>query len=478
MTPHIAAGVNLNFWPAGPIFRRAGAFFIRRTFRGNRLYTAIFREYLDQLFTLGYPVKYFCEGGRSRTGRLLTPKTGMLAMTVQSVLRGVERPVTFVPVYIGYEHVMEVASYLKELRGNEKKKESIGQIFSAIRQLRNFGLGYVSFGEPLSLNQFLSQQEPDWKQTDLEQESKPQWLNPAVTDLAQKVQIGINKAAAVNPVALVSLCLLASNKRALGKDELVRQLDCYLKLLRAVPYNDNVYVADDTAEVVLEKALAHNKFEVLSESGMEIVRLDDTSAIAMTYYRNNIKHLFVIPGLIASKIVAGAEKKQIQQFIEQLYPVLRNEWFIEVDDLSAYVDAVIGEFKSQGLVEQKGRKLIAAEVESNQYFELALLARTVQDTLQRYAIVLSLIDRSEQISRADLEKQSQALAQKLSALHGVNAPEFFDKKVIATKVAGLKDKGIVSLNEGGCLVHNEESTELMHTVMELVDFEVRQTIAN
>ncbi len=86
--PHIAAGINLNFWPAGPIFRRLGAFFIRRTFKGNKLYSTVFREYLGELFSRGYSVEYFVEGGRSRTGRLLDPKTGTLSMTIQAMLRG------------------------------------------------------------------------------------------------------------------------------------------------------------------------------------------------------------------------------------------------------------------------------------------------------------------------------------------------------------------------------------------------------
>ena len=122
--PHIAAGINLNFWPAGPIFRRLGAFFIRRTFKGNKLYSTVFREYLGELFTRGYSVEYFVEGGRSRTGRLLEPKTGTLSMTIQAMLRGGTRPITLVPIYIGYEHVMEVGTYAKELRGATKEKRA------------------------------------------------------------------------------------------------------------------------------------------------------------------------------------------------------------------------------------------------------------------------------------------------------------------------------------------------------------------
>ena len=143
MPPHIAAGINLNFWPAGPIFRRLGAFFIRRTFKGNKLYSTVFREYLGELFSRGYSVEYFVEGGRSRTGRLLDPKTGTLSMTIQAMLRGGTRPITLVPIYIGYEHVMEVGTYAKELRGATKEKESLpGMNFEFMPEL------HWSFGYP------------------------------------------------------------------------------------------------------------------------------------------------------------------------------------------------------------------------------------------------------------------------------------------------------------------------------------------
>ena len=86
-------------------------------------------------------MKFYTEGGRSRTGRLLPPKTGMLAMTMQAMLRGIDRPISIVPVYIGYEHVMEINTYLKELAGNDKKGESIFGIFKAIKNLKNYGRG-------------------------------------------------------------------------------------------------------------------------------------------------------------------------------------------------------------------------------------------------------------------------------------------------------------------------------------------------
>ncbi|NNJ72661.1 MAG: glycerol-3-phosphate 1-O-acyltransferase PlsB, partial [Enterobacterales bacterium] len=122
--PHIAAGINLNFWPIGAMLRQGGAFFLRRSFSGNKLYSAVFNEYLTTLFNRGYSVEYFPEGGRSRTGRLLPPKTGMLSMTLENVIRGRKKPLLFVPVYIGYDKIMEGKSYLGELRGGSKQSES------------------------------------------------------------------------------------------------------------------------------------------------------------------------------------------------------------------------------------------------------------------------------------------------------------------------------------------------------------------
>ena len=122
--PHIAAGINLNIPVVGRFLRKGGAFFIRRSFGGNALYTVVFMKYLAAIMARGHSIEYFIEGGRSRTGRLLHPKTGMLSMTVRSFLRDPVRPVVFVPVYFGYERIVEANTYISELSGAPKKKES------------------------------------------------------------------------------------------------------------------------------------------------------------------------------------------------------------------------------------------------------------------------------------------------------------------------------------------------------------------
>lgn len=125
--PHTAAGVNLNFWPAGPILRRAGAFFLRRSFGGDRLYTTVFTEYLQFLVSKGFWITFFPEGGRSRTGRLLPPKTGLISMLVQNYLRERKRKIFFIPVHVNYDRIAEVKTYAKELRGLKKNQSPFGK---------------------------------------------------------------------------------------------------------------------------------------------------------------------------------------------------------------------------------------------------------------------------------------------------------------------------------------------------------------
>ena len=154
--PHIAAGINLNIPVVGRLLRKGGAFFIRRSFAGNALYTVVFMKYLAAIMARGHSLEYFIEGGRSRTGRLLHPKTGMLSMTVRSYLRDPVRPVVFVPVYFGYERIVEANTYISELSGAPKKKESWLDLLTSLKVLRErFGTVHVNVGEPIRLNDLL-----------------------------------------------------------------------------------------------------------------------------------------------------------------------------------------------------------------------------------------------------------------------------------------------------------------------------------
>ena len=165
--PHVAAGVNLNLPVVGRFLRKGGAFFLRRSFKGHALYAAVFTKYLGFMMARGHPLEYFVEGGRSRTGRLLSPRTGMLSMTVRSYLKEPKRPVVFMPVYFGYERIVEGRTYIGELSGRPKEKESVfGVIKSLPSVLRSkFGTVHVNLGEPIVLDDLLNAYNPDWRGT-------------------------------------------------------------------------------------------------------------------------------------------------------------------------------------------------------------------------------------------------------------------------------------------------------------------------
>ncbi|MEZ8259854.1 glycerol-3-phosphate 1-O-acyltransferase PlsB [Vibrio cyclitrophicus] len=465
--PHIAAGINLNFFPAGPIFRHGGAFFIRRSFKGNKLYSTIFREYLAELFAKGYSVEYFSEGGRSRTGRLLQAKTGMLAMTIQAMLRGMNRPVTLVPVYIGYEHVMEVATYAKELRGKRKEKENASLVIRTIRKLRNFGKGYVNFGEPIQLNQYLNEHSPEWtKDIDPMGTSKPQWMNPVVNDLATKMMTHINDAAATNALTLCATALLASRQRALSRDSLVSQINCYLSLLKNVPYSATFTVPKDSAEDLVKHAESLNKFLIESDSMGDIISLDRHQSILMTYYRNNIIHLFALPSLIAQMTIRqrGLSIEAIQKNVAAIYPFLKKELFLSYDEsqLEGVVSNIIDELVSQGMIVVSDNEVTINQSNSQ---ALMLLGRTISETLQRYSIALNLLAENPELDKSDLEQKSQDIAQRLGRLHGINAPEFFDKGVFASMFATLKQQQYLD-NNGNCdLEKTQQFAKLLYSML-------------
>src|SRR5688572_16862304 len=249
--PHIAAGINLNMPIVGRILRRGGAFFMRRSFKGNALYTMVFMKYLGLMMARGHSIEYFIEGGRSRTGRLLQPKTGMLSMTLRSYLRDPRRPIVFLPVYFGYERLIEGKTYVNEMLGKPKEKESVFTMLRTLPALRKrFGKVHVSFGEPLHLDEVLKRHDPENRRA-TEKAERPSWLPAAVDELATRIMININGAACVAPMNLLATALLATPKQSMLETDLARQFELLASLMRQAPYSPLVWVTEnDGASIV------------------------------------------------------------------------------------------------------------------------------------------------------------------------------------------------------------------------------------
>src|SRR3984885_7876447 len=298
--PHIAAGLNLNLPIVGRFLRKGGAFFIRRSFRGNSLYTVVFMKYLAAMMARGHSIEYFIEGGRSRTGRLRPPMTGMLSMTVRSYLREPRRPVVFVPVYFGYERIVEGPTYIGELSGQPKEKESVlGLLRTAGKLRQRFGNVHVNFGEPIHLDTLLDRYAPDWRRSVFDDQNRSPWVGALVDELALTIMRNINSAASVTPVNLLALVLLATPRQSMLEADLLRQIETMKAVLAAIPYGDRVTVMRRSAAEVVNYGIMLKSIMRESNRAGDIVRMTPEQAVLATYYRNNVLHLFAIPSLIA-----------------------------------------------------------------------------------------------------------------------------------------------------------------------------------
>jgi glycerol-3-phosphate O-acyltransferase len=225
--PVIAAGDNLAFFPVGPLFRNAGAFFIRRSFRGDRLYTAVVDAYIRRLIRDGFAIEFFLEGGRSRAGKLLSPKLGLLNMVVDAAL-GVEgRTISFVPVSIGYERTMEDGAYARELSGAQKRREDAAALLKLSEVLREkYGRANVQFGRIIELGELRGAMGLSGDAI------TPAKRRALVTRLAHQVMSEINRVTAVTPGSLVAMVLLCHGRRGLSHVELVEHCARLVKLVQ------------------------------------------------------------------------------------------------------------------------------------------------------------------------------------------------------------------------------------------------------
>lgn len=453
--PHIAAGINLNMPIVGGILRRGGAFFMRRTFRNNKLYTAVFDEYLHSVFTRGYASEYFVEGGRSRTGRTLSPKAGMLAMTLRSFLRDNRKPILFMPVYTGYERVFEANSYLGELRGNTKRKESLFGVLGTLRSMKNsFGRVHVTFGEPIYLSEFLDEQQPQWQEEDHTASNfRPKWAAPVVQQLANKVAISINSAASLNPVNLLALAILSSPRQAMDQRQLLKHMEQYHQLIENNPYSHLTRTPAADPEQWLQHVESLDAVSRNQHPLGDMIQTDERQAVTLTYYRNNVLHLFALPALVATVFLGhrNCQRQQVISSIRTLYPFVKAELFLRwsLDDLDEPINTWIDQLLKLGYLVEQSDKICVNSANIDKYSFLSSLASHMLQAIERYSIAvrLTMNSASQSYNTKQLIDQCVLQAQRVSLLGGINAPEFFDKSLFSNLIQVMVDQDMLSKDE-------------------------------
>ncbi len=472
--PHIAAGKNLNMPVIGPVLRRAGAFFMRRSFSGDQLYKAVFDEYMHLMLSKGYSVEYFIEGGRSRTGRMLEPRTGMISMTMHSFRRDPSLPLAFMPVYFGYEKIIEAGTYLNELKGKEKKQESPLDLLGIFKTIKSsFGQVSVNFGSPLLLRDFMEENMPQWL-SDVEISKEESHL--VGNKLAYELATRINEAAAINPINLVAAIMLATPRQSIEEARLTEVLNFYLELFRAFPYSPNSTITNLSSDEIVSKALKLSFLTKKIYRFGNILSAEGNTAVLLTYYKNNIGHVLAMPSL-AARLILASNNISMANFTAQcltLYPYINSELMLRWSnaEIEQVLHQLVDALSSIGLVVRNDEQLSLPRSDSAEFAALSVLSRTIEPTLERYLIAISVLLAPGNSERQDWELACQVIAEQITVIYGLDAPEFFDLPLFSEFISTMVKQKVI----GEDMTPMPAMTSLLRLVQSCLNPDVQHSV--
>ena len=480
MIPHIAAGDNLNMPVLGGFLRRGGAFFMRRSFRDDPLYAAVFDEYLYQVYNNGHCVEFFPEGGRSRTGRLLPVKYGLLKLSLAHQFQGLKKPLAFVPVYFGYEKVIEGSSYIDELRGVNKKAESVLDLINGLKVIRqNFGELQVNLGEPIKLDEWLEQNHSQPPKQDKQNTLANTPANAAgdqlIKALGAQIMGNINAQATVNSVNLIALASLSIDQEVMEEKQITEQCDCYMQILHSL-YGNQVFTNPDmTGQSSIEKVEALGLITRTTESFGAVFHHEPFTALLMTWYRNNVLHLMALPSLVASLLVHRQQAtfvSELEEMVSLIFPYIAHELSV-IDSPSTQL--VLAALNDQGMMRIEGELIVLPAQGAEQYIRLGILASLMNETLGRMYLVLNLAKQGKK-DRQALSQASENSAEKISLLLGINGPEFFEQKLISVFLDQLVNLGLLEPVGAGALKPRGDFISLHSAIESAIDAPLKFSI--
>ena len=394
--PFIAAGSNLSFFPMGYIFRKSGAFFLRRTFKGNNLYAEVLSKYIAILLQEGLPLEFFIEGGRSRTGKMVIPKYGLLSMIIQAYQDKYCDNFAAIPVYIGYDRVIEEKSYLDELSGSPKAKENAAQIIKSGNILRKrYGQVYINIGEPMIMKSYLKSQEKQIEQMTLDERQS------LYRKIGYEIELEINKVSVVTPFSLVASGLLSHDRRGISHDELTEILNEFYEYLStrkvkfAATFAHRERAITDALNIFVQSEIISRTEAEEEEEMQEVVySLDDKKRLSLEYYKNTILHFFVPLSFVATSMFESREDvvplSRIMGDYKFLKRLLWNEFIFDErkDDLEE-VNEVLAYLNNRKMIistERDGH--IYIEVKGKGRTKLKPFAGLIHNYLEAYWVVI------------------------------------------------------------------------------------------
>jgi glycerol-3-phosphate O-acyltransferase len=457
--PFVAAGTNLSFWPLGFIFRKSGAFFIRRTFKGNKLYGEVFAKYLEVILKEGLPLEFFIEGGRSRSGKMVMPKFGLLSMLIQAYRKKAGDDLAMIPVYIGYDRVIEEESYLRELGGVPKEREKPSDVIKSRKFLRKrYGRVYVNIGEPTFLKSYLSSQERSFDEMSMEERQS------LYRKISYEITLEINRVSVVTPFSLVASVLLCHDRRGISHDDLTAVLNSFYDYLSYRKVNFAATL------VHKEKAFvdALNLFDesgIISKMGAEeeepdemeeiVYSLEDDNRLNLEYYKNNILHFFVPISFVAASLLSSHEDMIPLSRIVKDFQFLKRLFWQEFifddrrDDLDE-VNDVLSYLNSRGMIaalEHDGQVLV--EVKGKGKTNLMPFAGLISNYMESYWVVIRgcMYLRKDAMSEKDWMRKIQQLGAKMYKKGEIRRAEAMSQSNYQSAMQFLQDTDIVHVSE-------------------------------
>ncbi|MBL91518.1 MAG: hypothetical protein CMH56_06860, partial [Myxococcales bacterium] len=414
LPPHIAAGVNLSFFPLGTLLRRGGAYFIRRSFAGNVLYSTVFKSYVKRLLKDGFTQEFFIEGGRSRTGKTLPPKMGMLGMLVDAFMDSREKDLLFVPASISYEKIVESRSYVKELSGGQKEAESASGLLKSVGMLKQkYGRVYVTIDEPVSLNDYLEKMGLDRGLMEAEERRH------LIKALAYHIVHGINCATVVTSTSLVATALLGLRRKGLSHQELLKQVQTLLAQIKrqeGIRYRIAPGLEEELDERIHQSIHLFVTDGLIEEADTDsdvFYRLKEKAYLVLDYYKNSVLHLFISDALVASAYLACVQETGevsldvLREKVKRLSGLFKLEFIFPTDKpFDVLFEEAVARMAGRGWMNAEGELLTSVSEEEQK--ELNFMAVLLLPFIEAYLAVAQKV--------VDFEGKSETLKSMLNIL--------------------------------------------------------------
>lgn len=451
--PHIAAGKNLSFWPMGTIFRGGGAFFLRRTFKGNLIYSKIFGAYIEKLLEEGFNVEFFIEGGRSRSGKLLYPKMGLMSYLFDAYKKETCPDLMFVPINIGYDRVLEEKAYLHEREGGAKQEENISQVVGARKFLKKrYGKVYVNFSQPISFSQYLSDAGIDIKNVEREQKHE------ICCDMGLRIINSIAEVGMVTPHGIVASALLNSQKKRLEYSHIHEEMGVYLNYLVA----QNARLADtlttepdDAFDSVLLSFLDRGFIEKYAG---EDVPLHETNLFVkenkrplLDYYKNSCISFFIPAAYTAISILENDAFQFTSTDLHKTYSFLKGLLRFEFPDTSLHDSAKkvrknIKAFIDDAIIVPHHDLPDTYNITSVGFRKLKLFARFLRSFMESFLIVITSLEKHhiDDHDEKDHIKKMFSIGNKMFRSSDIECGEAISKENFKNALKYLSEQGIRS----------------------------------